>query len=55
MTKRTKKGTPKTILKLPDLEHTRTAALNSGLRSVRRDLTTMPSETSSIGTALSHD
>ncbi len=29
MTKRTKKRSPKTILKLPDLEHSKAAVLNS--------------------------
>jgi len=29
MTKKTKKRSPKTVLKLPDLEHSKTAVLNS--------------------------
>jgi len=46
--RRKRKEAPKSALKLPDLEQSKSAVLNS-LTSVRRDLTIMPSASSSDG------
>ena len=46
---------PKRILRLPDLDHAKTAVLNTLGSPESRDHTDLPSKTSLHGTALSHD
>ena len=54
MAKSTKTKIPKTILKLPDLEQSKNAVLNSLASASSRVPTTMPSETSLTGIAPNH-
>jgi len=52
--KTTKRQNPKTILRFPDLEHSKNAVVNSLAATSSQESYTMPSMNLSGGTALNH-